>query len=108
LCLGQRKFSPLAKVSEEFMKNHPNPYIQTFIDLAKSPDAQHTPRLPIWGEYNDEMNVAIDRIMALVATPQQALDTVQARVQWKMDRVMNRWDAVKEARLKEWSEYDAR
>jgi len=108
LCLGQRKFSPLIKVSDEFMKHHPNPYIQTFIDLAKSPDALHAPRLPIWGEYNDEMNVAIDRVMALTATPQQALDAVESRLQWKMDRVMNRWDAVKDQRLKEWSEYDAR
>ena len=60
------------------------------------------------GEYNDEMNVAIDRVMALTATPPQALDAVEARLQWKMNRVMNRWDAVKVARLKEWSEYDAR
>ena len=108
LCLGQRKFSPLIKVSAEFLKNHPNPYIQTFRDLAMSPDAHYAPRLSIWGEYNDEMNVAIDRIMALSATPQQALDAVQTRLQWKMDRVMTRWDAVKEQRLKEWSEYDAR
>jgi ABC-type glycerol-3-phosphate transport system substrate-binding protein len=108
LCLGQRKFSPLARVSDEFMNHHPNPYIQTFIALAKSPDAQYTPRLPIWGEYNDEMNAAIDRIMALTATPQQALAVVESRLQWKMDRVMQRWDAVKAGRLKEWSEYDAR
>ena len=108
LCLGQRKFSPLLKVSDEFMKSHPNPYIKTFIELAKSPDAQYAPRLSIWGEYNDEMNVAIDRIMALSATPQQALDAVQGRLQWKLDRVLKRWDAVKDDRLKEWSDYDPR
>ena len=108
LCLGQRKFSPLIKVSDEFMKSHPNPYIKTFVELAKSPDAQYAPRLSIWGEYNDEMNVAIDRIMALSATSQQALDAVQGRLQWKMDRVLKRWDAVKDERLKEWSDYDPR
>ena len=90
------------------MRNHPNPYIKTFIDLAKSPDAHYAPRISIWGEYNDEMNVAIDRVMALTATPPQALDAVETRLQWKMNRVMNRWDAVKVARLREWSEYDAR
>jgi ABC-type glycerol-3-phosphate transport system substrate-binding protein len=108
LCLGQRKFSPLAKVSDGFIKNHPNPYIRTFIDLAKSPGAQSAPRLSVWGEYNDEMNVAVDRVTSLDATPQEALDQVQQRMQWKLDRVLRRWDAVKVARTKEWSEYDAR
>jgi hypothetical protein len=43
-----------------------------------------------------------------VATPQEALDQVQNRMQWRFDRVARRWDAVKDLRLKEWSEYDAR
>jgi len=64
--------------------------------------------LSVWGAYNDEMNVAIDRIMALEATPEQALETVQSRVQWKLDRMLTRWDMVKDGRLKEWSNYDAR
>jgi maltose-binding protein MalE len=98
----------LIKVSDEFMKHHPNPYIKTFIDLASSPDAQYAPRISIWGEYNDEMNVAIDRTMSLSASPPQALDAVESRLQWKMDRVMNRWDAVKDQRLKEWGDYEAK
>ncbi len=108
LCLGQRKFSPLSKVSDGFIKNHPNPYIRTFIALANSPNAQRVPALSVWGEYNDEMNVAVDRVTALEATPQEALDAVQLRMQWKLDRVLRRWDAVKDQRNKEWSEYDAR
>jgi ABC-type glycerol-3-phosphate transport system substrate-binding protein len=108
LCLGQRKFSPLVNVSDEFYRRHPNPYIKTFMDLAKSPHAQYAPRLSVWGAYNDEMNVAIDRIMALSATPEQALDTVQSRMQWKLDRMLTRWDAVRDERLKEWSDHDAR
>jgi ABC-type glycerol-3-phosphate transport system substrate-binding protein len=108
LCLGQRKFSALAKVSDEFMRKHPNPYIKTFIDLAKSPDANYAPRMSVWAEYNDELNPAIDRVMALTATPQQALDVVQTRMQWKLDRVLRRWDAVKDERMKEWSNYDPR
>ena len=108
LCLGQRKFSPLANVSDGFIRNHPNPYIQTFIDLAKSPHAQVVPRLSVWGEYNDEMLVAADRVLTLQATPEQALQQVQERVQWKFDRVLRRWDAVRDERLKEWGDYDAR
>ena len=106
LCLAQRKFSPLAKVSDDFLKHHPNPCIKVFIDLAKSPDARYAPRIPIWMEYFDEMNDAIDGVMALTATPQEALETVESRLRWKMDRAMDRWDAVKDERLKEWSEYE--
>jgi len=46
--------------------------------------------------------------MALTATPQQALEVVQTRMQWKLDRVLRRWDAVKDERMKEWSNYDPR
>ena len=53
LCLGQRKFSPLRKVSAGFIANHPNPYIQTFIDLAYSPNARYVPRCSVWNEYKD-------------------------------------------------------
>ncbi len=108
LCLGQRKFSPFVKVSDEFLRHHPNPYIQTFIELARSPNARSVPRLTVWAEYSDEMNVAADRVISLQATPQEALDQVQQRIQWRFDRVMRRWDVVRAERLREWSEYDAR
>ena len=90
------------------MRDHPNPYIKTFIELAKSPNARCVPRLTVWGEYNDELNVAADRVISLVATPPEELDQVQRRMQWRFDRVARRWDAVKDQRLKEWSAYDAR
>ena len=108
VCLGQRKFSPFVKVSDEFVRNHPNPYIKTFIDLAKSPNAVYVPRLSVWGEYNDELRAGTDQMLSLSATPQQVLDDVQRRMQWKFDRVLRRWDAVKDQRIKEWSEYDPR
>ena len=69
LCLGQRKFSPLAKVSDGFIQNHPNRYIRTFIELANSPNAHYVPRLSVWAEYNDEMNVAVDQVTALTDHP---------------------------------------
>ena len=108
VCMGQRKFSPLVKVSAEFMRNHPNPYIKTFIELAKSPNAHYEPHLSIWNEYNDELQAAVDRVMALQASPQEALAEVQQRMQLKFDRVCYRWDIVKDARIKKWSQYDAR
>jgi hypothetical protein len=64
--------------------------------------------LSCWGEYNDEMLVAVDRVNALETTPDRVLDQVQKRMQWKWDRILRRWDATKEQRLKDWSNYDAR
>ena len=37
LCLGQRKHLPLVYASPGFLKTHPNPYIQLFIDLGHEP-----------------------------------------------------------------------
>jgi hypothetical protein len=39
-------------------------------------------------------------------TPKDALADVQERMQWKLDRVMRRWDAVGAERLAEWRAYD--
>lgn len=103
LCLGQRKFSPLATVSEDFLRKHPNPHINLSVELARSPNALYVPRIPIYNEYIEEMNVACDRIFNLLATPEEALQDVQRRVQWKFDRVLRRWDLIKEDRLQEWN-----
>jgi ABC-type glycerol-3-phosphate transport system substrate-binding protein len=99
---GQLKFSPLAEISPSFVANHPNPYIRLFIDLARSPNACTGPRTSIWTAYNEELRVAADRVLALQATPTEALQKVQRRVQPKFDRLWQRWDLVKEERLATW------
>ena len=104
LCLGQRKFSPLATISREFIKKHPNPYIETFIELARSPYALYVPRISIWNEYTEEIGVAYGNAFDQRVSPQEALDTVQSRVQWKFDRVLRRWDKIKDERIKEWAD----
>ena len=108
LNLGQRKFSPLLEHSDDFAKRHANPAIEVFIELAKSPQARHVPRLSMWLEYKSELLVAGDRVLADTASPAEALDDVQQRVSWKFDRVMRRWDAVREKRLEEWRSHDTR
>ena len=108
LCLGQRKFSPLATTSQEFIETHPNPFIQTFINLSWSSNALYVPRLSNWNEYKEEMIVAYDRSFLQIAEPKVALDNVQTRMQWKFDRILRRWDKTQRERLKEWSEYDPR
>jgi len=104
LNLGQRKFSPLKKVSPDFVKKHPNPYINVFMELARSPNVYMVPPLSIWNEYAEEMNVACDQIYNLLADPPTALGDVRERVQWKYDRALRRWDMIKDERTKEWSQ----
>lgn len=104
LCIGQRKFSPLAACSPDFVQKHPNPFIEVFRDLARSENALYVPQISIWNEYVEEMNVAYDRANIGAKTPREALTIAEERVQWKFDRIMRRWDKVKEERIKEWSE----
>ncbi len=103
LTLGQRKFSPLAQVSDDFVDRHPNPAIEVFMELAASPNAFWVPRTPIWAEYTVEVQVATDRVYAGDATAKDALDNAQRRMQIRLDRVLNRWNLVSDQRLAEWS-----
>jgi len=79
------KPSPLAKVSDGFLENHPNPYIRMFDRLASSPNAHPTAPVPILQEVTDEMNVLAQRISMLHTTPQRALEQMQQRLQAKYD-----------------------
>ncbi|MDD5706768.1 MAG: ABC transporter substrate-binding protein [Kiritimatiellae bacterium] len=108
LALGQRKFSPLAETSPAFVAAHPNPYIGVFIALAKSPNVRTAPRLTVWKEYRDEMAVALNRLDTLKAAPETALAEVRLRMQQKLDRLSRRWELVREQRMKEWQDHDAR
>lgn len=103
LAIGQLKFSPLARTSDDFYARHPNPFIKVYLELARSPDVRVEPSISIWPAYGDELRFAADRVMALDATPEEALADVQKRMQPKLDRFLRRWDLVKEARFQEWS-----
>jgi len=88
LCMGQRKHSPLVKVSDRFWKTHPNPYVRLFARLAYSPAAIAPPKLPIWPEYGAELNNAYDQVALMKKTPREALDAVQSRMQPKLDQYL--------------------
>ncbi len=104
LCMGQRKFSPLATYSDAFLANHPNPKIKVFIDLAASPNAKIAPELSVWQEYREELQVAFDRVFGGLATPEEAARYAQQRAQWRFDRALRRWDMTGEQRLKQWAQ----
>lgn len=85
LCLGQRKHSPLRKVSPEFLRENPNPYVKLFAELASSPNVRTPPALGIWPEYQDALNNAFDQIALQKKTAKEALDEVQKRMQPKLE-----------------------
>ncbi len=82
------KNSPLTKVSDEFLENHPNPYIDVFEQLASSPNARALPSIGIWPQVAAELNNAIQEVYLLRKTPQQALDDAQRRSQWFYNRFL--------------------
>jgi multiple sugar transport system substrate-binding protein len=77
------KISPLAKVSDEFLSHHLNPYIRVFDSLAASPNAHPTEPVPILPEINDEMNNFVQQLALLEVTPEQGLQQMQERLEQK-------------------------
>ena len=83
LALSQSKFPPL-KLSQseerEFIKKHPNPYIEVFMDLAESSNAVYFPHLSFSKEYKREIKKAFDKVLRLEMSPKEALDDLQKRM----------------------------
>lgn len=83
LALSQSKFPPL-KLSEsekrEFIKKHPNPYIEVFMDLAESSNAVYFPHLSFSKEYKREIKKAFDKVLRLEMSPKESLDDLQRRM----------------------------
>ena len=80
------KNSPLRKVSEEFLSNHPNPYIRVFQELASSPNARGVPPVPIWPEVFKELTDAAQAVAIEGADPATVLRAAQIRLQAEYDR----------------------
>lgn len=94
LCTKHGKFSPRIQVSDAFWKNHPNPFIRVFYDLALSPGARPVPQLTCWLEYRNEMEQGVDDIWGGRQTPEKVLDQVQDRMQPKLDHEIKRWNIL--------------
>ena len=86
LALAHCKPSPLAKVSESFLANHPNRGIRVHYDIFKSPGAYVPPRTRIWQQFKDEFDTQVQRLWRLDATPSAALGDLQLRIQSLLDR----------------------
>ena len=87
LCLGQRKFSPLARESEDFRRKHPHPYIALFRDLSTGATAYTTPQVGMWQEYDREMGNAYATIQN---HPDRSVREVLQGVREKMEKALER------------------
>jgi ABC-type glycerol-3-phosphate transport system substrate-binding protein len=85
LCKLHCKNSPLANVSDDFLNNHPNPFIDVFERLARSPNASGPPQIPINGEVTNELTSLFDRVARLQVGPKQGLQEAQDRLQASYD-----------------------
>jgi ABC-type glycerol-3-phosphate transport system substrate-binding protein len=80
LCIAHGKNSPLQKVSEEFFRKHPNPYIRLFDELARSPKAITPPANGLFPQISNEISVAFQEVNTGTKSPDQALKDAQARI----------------------------
>lgn len=103
LCLGQKKFTPLRDVSPGFVQNHPHPYLQTFIDIAKSPNVKPILALPTVLQYSNDLATYMNLLLLGRMGPDEARAALQERQQRALDKKTERWNRVKDKRLGEWS-----
>jgi ABC-type glycerol-3-phosphate transport system substrate-binding protein len=76
----QVKNSPLRVWSPFFAHHHPHPHIDLMRRLSSSPNATSVPQIGIWQEYYREIISSFDQVRLLDATPQEALDYSQKRL----------------------------
>ena len=83
LCAVQAKLTPLSRVSDDFVRNHPNPYIRVFDEIAASPRARGPQQVTIFAEMVDQVNYMVQKLMNLGGTPVGLLRESQARLEEK-------------------------
>jgi ABC-type glycerol-3-phosphate transport system substrate-binding protein len=81
MCFLQQKNSALRDWSPFFSQHHPHPYIDVFRKLSASPHAVAVPDLGIWTEYERETLAAFADVRLLRATPREALEAAQRRLE---------------------------
>jgi len=100
LCSLHSKNSPLAKVSPEFIKNHPNPYIGVFEELAASPNAHGPMDCPVATEVGGELMSCIQAISAETATVPERMAYMQDFATRSYQRFLDTQEAYRRAAAK--------
>jgi multiple sugar transport system substrate-binding protein len=78
----------LRHVSENFLKNHSNPYIALFQQLAASPNAHPVPPSPIWAEIYQELINTSQAVSLEAVNSDDALHLAQKRMMAEYNRFM--------------------
>lgn len=86
LCRLHCKNSPLAQTSLDFIRTHPNPYIDVFERLAASPNAHGPLKLTIGAEVGQEIRSMVELIYLLREDPATAVADTQRRLEEKLQR----------------------
>lgn len=84
------KPSPLASVSDDFVRKHPNPYIAIHDRMARSPNAHPQIKSPIQPEVGAEVDLAFQQVYGLSKSPQQSMEDLSARAKLKYDQYMEK------------------
>ena len=90
LCMDHCKLSPLAKVSENYLKHNTNPYIQVFEDLANGKNAVQTPSIETLPDAATDMGVFVADVGTLRATAQDGLKELQTRMSKKQQQFVEK------------------
>lgn len=106
LALNHRKMTSLVEVSESFLEDHPHPYIESFYEFAKSPDAVIRPQIKHFTEFRDHFRVVVNNLFTATETAAELIPEFQESEQELMDKNLRRWNRVKDRRLEDWAKYD--
>lgn len=85
LCSMHCKNSPLAKMSEQYLETHGNPYIEVFETLAASPNINNIPPVPTWPQIRAELRNIGGNMLLNKGTAIEALTEAQDRLQAQLD-----------------------
>lgn len=86
LCKLQCKNTPLAATSEAFLRDHPNPYVDVFEALGRSPNGRAIAQIPIMPEVLAELNNLAQAVSLLEIEPEVGLAQIQERLQAHYDQ----------------------
>ena len=81
--------SPLKDESADYIRNHPNPYVDVYEKLAASPNARGLPRLVNWPQISDELTQAAERSYLLQGSTADILNEIQVRSQKELNKALD-------------------
>jgi ABC-type glycerol-3-phosphate transport system substrate-binding protein len=102
--MEMRAISPRRQRSRNYLENHPNPHIDLFEELVRGGKARFSPQIPMWYEMQDDMRAVFDKSWLHQATPREALEVAEKRLQARLEQDIERWERVAPIRRAHWAE----